>query len=189
MKKLILLLTILIFGTLISCGENDSHAIEVKSIDYQSIGDSISNLAQQALLKEVSAHLQADGVAATLQYCNSNALGLTDSLSELYAVTLSRLSLKNRNPLNVPSTQEAELIGLMEKHQTYDTVIYNDKTPTYYKTIRVGMPACLKCHGVPQQDISPETLTLIDSLYPQDLAKNYAFGDFRGVWRIQFEGE
>lgn len=186
MKKIRLLLPVLLIVTLFSCSESDSKTMKVKSINYQSIGDSITNLAQQSLLKEVSSHMQNEGAPATLSYCNIHALGITDSLSKAHNVVLERLSLKNRNPLNAASSEEKELISGMEQHKTYDTVLYKGKSATYYKTINVGMPACLKCHGAPEQDISPETLALIDSLYPNDLAKNYAFGDFRGVWRIQF---
>lgn len=189
MKPIFLFIYILLIGCLISCTDSNSTEIEVKSINYKAIGDSLSNLAQQALLKEVSLRIHEDGIPEALSYCNIKGLALIDSMTNTHNVIFSRLSTKNRNPLNAPSTFETSLLKEMESLVIYDTLILKGKNPTYYKSIHLGMPACLKCHGVPNKDISAETISLIDSFYPKDLARNYSFSDFRGAWRIEFPEE
>jgi len=48
------------------------------------------------------------------------------------------------------------------------------------------MPACLKCHGVPESDIDSATVQKLRALYPTDLATGYRLNDFRGLWKIEF---
>jgi cytochrome c553 len=57
----------------------------------------------------------------------------------------------------------------------------------YYKPIRIVMPACLKCHGVPGTDIDSVTIQKLQSLYPADLATGYRLNDFRGLWKVEFK--
>ena len=68
-----------------------------------------------------------------------------------------------------------------------DTVVHTENEVLFYKSIRLGMPACLKCHGKPETDINSETLTVLKDKYPNDLAINYSIGDFRGAWKIVFQ--
>lgn len=173
-----------------SCSSNDSEdnneQLEITSIDYIHLGDSISNLAQQALLMEVSNHLKAEGVISTLKYCNIHALPLLDSVSKTHHLEISRISNKNRNPNNKASEEENTVLDYLS-NQKYDTIIESGNKIVYYKTIRLGMPACIKCHGIPEKDISSDAVRIIDSLYPKDQAKNYSLGEFRGAWKIEFK--
>jgi len=61
----------------------------------------------------------------------------------------------------------------------------NGKT-IYYKPIKIGMPACLNCHGTEGKEIAMKTLVAIRQKYPDDLATGYKEGEFRGMWKITF---
>ena len=56
----------------------------------------------------------------------------------------------------------------------------------YYKPIKIGMPACLKCHGSSETEINAVTFEKLNTLYPHDLATGYKLKDFRGLWKIEF---
>ena len=155
---------------------------------YIEQGRSISRKMQGILLSNVSSAIQNGGPAHAIAFCNTRAIPLTDSLSELEGVKISRISDKNRNPKNVASSDELELINQFKTNNAKDTVLSwdNNENYVYYSTIKTGMPACMKCHGSVGSDIRPETLNALDSLYPEDKARNYALGDFRGLWKIEF---
>jgi hypothetical protein len=44
---------------------------------------------------------------------------------------------------------------------------------------------CLQCHGDPANDISPETLNKIQTLYPDDAATGYKTNELRGIWVVE----
>ncbi|MFZ9028637.1 MAG: Tll0287-like domain-containing protein [Crocinitomicaceae bacterium] len=170
--------------------ESDSMQ-EEKIVDLQKYieqGRSISQKMQGILLSNVSSAMQKGGPAHAIAFCNTRAIPLTDSLSEVEGVKISRISDKNRNPNNFASSDELKLINQFKTNNLKDTVLSwdNNENYVYYSTIKTGMPACMKCHGSVDADISSETLNALDSLYPEDKAKNYSLGDFRGLWKIEF---
>lgn len=180
---------------LVACSNNpqmESDSLqEEQAVDLQKYldqGRSISQKMQGILLSNVSSAMQNGGPAHAIAFCNTRAIPLTDSLSEVEGVKISRISDKNRNPNNIASSDELELINQFKINNVKDTVLSwdNNENYFYYSTIKTGMPACMKCHGSVDTDISPETLNALDSLYPEDKARNYALGDFRGLWKIEF---
>lgn len=179
---------------LYSCNNQSSETIEStdqqetdNAVSFYDQGREISQAMQGILLSNVSAAIQAGGTAHAVEFCNTRALPLTDSLSQVHNVVISRVSDHNRNPKNAANETELALFDLMKKNSTKDTVLQADGIATYYSVIKTGMPACIKCHGTPETDIEPSTLHMIDSLYPSDKAKNYKLGDFRGAWKIVFK--
>jgi hypothetical protein len=96
--------------------------------------------------------------------------------------------VKYRNEANVPTDFEVKLLEHLEKMSANikDTLIVSLGKATYYKPILIGMPTCLKCHGS-EKEIDSKTLEIINDRYPNDLAKGYKMGDFRGAWKIEFD--
>lgn len=156
--------------------------------NYFERGRSISQKMQGILLSNVSGAMQNGGPAHAVDFCNTRAIPLTDSISDLEHLTISRISDKNRNPDNTASAEELDLISEFKQKKLKDTVLKwnSNSNYTYYATIKTGMPACMKCHGNVETDINAETLQVLDSLYPEDKARNYVLGDFRGLWKIEF---
>jgi hypothetical protein len=132
------------------------------------------------------------GPAGAIRYCNVHATPLVDSLSKEFNCGVSRLSLKNRNPLNSPMTQEEEqlmneyLNNTLEGNELKDTLLTSDGHTFYYRPIMLGMEGCLSCHGKPGEQINEETVSALADMYPADKAVDYQLGDFRGAWRVAF---
>lgn len=181
MRKLmfVLLSTLL----LTACGnpKNPKDLTELKSQM-----DNAATEAQKALLAHVSSAIEKGGTEYAVDFCNLKALAITDSLSEQYGYSISRITDRNRNPENGLETETERLIfeQFKENNELTDSLLIVNNQLHFYKRINAGMPACIKCHGKPETDIESGTLTKIKSLYPADLATGYALNDFRGLWKI-----
>lgn len=159
------------------------HSIDQVTIDYIQLGDSLANNAQNILLSNVAGAIQTGGFAHAVEFCNTQATFLTDSLSgETYRI--SRISEKNRNPSNAASVEELEILQSFDPDHPQTTIEADGKT-IYYKAIKIGMPTCLKCHGT-EESIDPEAARMIREKYPDDKATGYSEGDLRGAWKIVF---
>lgn len=183
------------FVVLISCNLPEIPLEEskvVEEINYYEVGKEISAIAQSELLKNVSSAMQEGGPVYAIKYCNVHATPLTDSLSKQFGCNISRLSLKARNPENIPLNKvEEDLLNSYFRRSSEvgglnDTIIKSEGSVIYYRPILIGMEACLKCHGQIDSDISKETYATLLELYPEDKAFGYKMGDFRGVWRLAF---
>ncbi len=176
--------TIFVFTACSEPEETEQSTVDTDAYIHR--GDSLSMLAQQALLMKVSHGLQTEGPAATLEFCHENASPIIDSLSEVFGVHIGRISSQNRNPKNAATSEEEMLLARFAAGLK-DTFVINNDVKTYYKAIHIGMPACLLCHGVPETDIQPATLEKIREHYPNDKATGYHSGELRGAWKIVFE--
>lgn len=179
-----------VFGGCQSGSENKMSAEDYSK--FQQTGDKISNITQGVLLANVGEAIQKGGPKNAVSFCNLNASLIADSLNQKYNCQISRVSAKNRNPGNALQNKTDNLLWKFFSAQSpngssKDTIVSLNGEITYYKPINIGMPACLKCHGVPGQDIDPETFTELQKLYPNDLATNYKLNDFRGLWKIKFQ--
>lgn len=158
-------------------------------------GKHITTATQKELLKNVSSAMQRGGPVYAIDFCNTRAMELTDSLSEAYNCTIERISLKNRNPDNYPDSkpEKQQLLAYEKMHEKgkhiMPTVRFVNGNVVYYKPILVGMETCLKCHGTPENGMSEQTREQLTCLYPQDKATGYELHDFRGSWKVTFEIE
>lgn len=158
--------------------------------EFQKKGNEISMSAQATLLQNVGISIQKGGPQYAVEFCNLEASGIIDSLNEHYSCTISRITDKNRNPnASLATKTDKDLWRIFNQGTLTDTLISDNKSLTFYKPIKIGMPACLKCHGNPETDINTATKQKLQSLYPKDLATGYTLGDFRGLWKIEFERE
>lgn len=182
--KLKPILFFFVLTAIFSCKNNENQKVSYE--DYKKRGDSLSQEAQQNLLKHLSKAIADSGVANAIQYCNINADKLTNAGAKKNSnFTIQRVTDKNRNPNNQLKTPQDKLVFEHFKTAKNDTVVYNNDEVIYYKPIRIMMPTCIKCHGT-KEDIAPEVSKKIKQLYPKDLAINYKQGDLRGMWKIKF---
>ena len=173
---------------LFSC--NSKKISEETYAEFQKKGTEISNNAQSVLLANVGKAIQTGGTVYAVEFCNLEASGIVDSLNQANNCVISRVSEKNRNLQNkLKTSTEKGLWKIFETKNLTDTLIQEQNKLVYYKSIKTGLPACLKCHGQPGSDIEPSTFDKIQSLYPADLATGYKLNDFRGLWKIEFSVE
>jgi len=158
--------------------------------DWLDEGDQIVSNTFATLSSHLKSALQRGGVQEAVQYCHLNAYPLVDSLSRVHRASIRRISLKVRNPEDLPDRFEERALNRAQKMLAEGKTIepwvehYPEET-AYYAPIYVR-DLCLKCHGTPGKTISSEDYDLIKKLYPEDEAIGYQEGDWRGLWSIRF---
>lgn len=184
---------IFLAGVIGSCQPKTGGKIDAEVYSrFQQAGNEISNTSQKVLLTNVAKAMQNGGPENAVSFCNLNASAITDSLNRVYNCEISRVSAKNRNPQNaLQNKTDEEIWNFFSVHTSEafprDTLVASKGEMIYYKPIKIGMETCLKCHGMPQQDIDSETYARLQKLYPNDLATGYRMNDFRGLWKIRFQ--
>ncbi len=180
---------LIVFGVfMFSCNQNNSKIDSETYLEFQNKGTNISNLSQVTLLTNVGKAIQKGGSEYAVEFCNLKVSSIIDSLNIANNCVISRVSAKNRNPENgLKGNQEKEFWTLFQNNQLGDTLVQTKQKLVYYKPIKIGMPACLKCHGNLEIEINSATSEKLQTLYPHDLATGYKLKDFRGLWKIEFE--
>lgn len=154
-------------------------------------GDEISQEAQQALISALQEAIAGKGVEGAIEFCNIEALPITQETADKYQIKVKRVSLKTRNPHNNPDENELQVLeayayNVENNIETRPNVqkIGGGETLLYTKAIQIPSGLCLNCHGEPGKDIHEETLNKINELYPDDKATGYKVGDLRGMWSL-----
>jgi len=169
---------------------------EKQSQEYQNrsalaieTGQNIASQTQGILGKNLMAAIQSKGTEHALSFCSIKAIPLTDSMAIALNTKIKRVSDKNRNPEN--KANEAELayiaaaklaISKGEKPKPQLTIV-GEKQIGYYPIMTNKM--CMQCHGQPETEVLPNTLSKIHQLYPNDLAMGYKLNELRGIWVIE----
>jgi hypothetical protein len=159
---------------------------------HQALGDSLVQLAQAELLRNVSQAMAEGGAPNAIDFCNIHAGGIVAKLAEEWNCTLRRTSLQYRNPEARPNEAEENLLNWyagLPKGEWTSTVWREENLVHYASPIQMAMPACLQCHGIPGSDISEGTMAVILENYPEDKATGYQAGDLRGMWHLTFDPE
>lgn len=174
----------------VSCQQSPRKLTQPEKETFLALGDSITSEVQRVLLKNVSEQIAKGGTVRAVEFCNENAVSLTNS-SRINTFEINRLSNKNRNPNNEIKSeidQQAwnEISTLMNNTSLPKHLLKEQgESVYYYKAIPIGMPTCLACHGNEQTEITPETLQIITAKYPYDKATNYTMGELRGIWKVK----
>lgn len=132
-------------------------------------------------LKETLTKALEKSPEAAIDVCSKRAPELAKEASTAM-VTVGRSALKLRNPKNAPKPWlekvMAELATEKSGSEAFRVVTLPDGTVGYAEAIWTGAP-CLVCHG---QTIAPALEAKIKAAYPNDLARGFSEGDFRGVF-------
>ena len=177
--------TLLLAFIAVSCKHATKNEKEISALKNQA--DSIATVSQMILLQNVAGAIQKGGIDYAVEFCNIQAMPLTDSIAEGLNVYIQRLSDKNRNPANAIKTQADSLAWKKIKSKKVDFIEqHNNGEVYYYKPILIAMPTCVKCHGG-KSDIAESTQNSIAQKYPGDKAVNYKLGDLRGMWKIKLK--
>lgn len=192
MKKTILLSSIFLLS-LASCKqktkdeniqESDQEIVENQ---LKTQGDSLTTVTQQFIVKNLTEAIQKEGLEYAVDFCNINAIGLTNSAVEHFNGKIQRISDKNRNSDNNLKTQtDKDIFESFRKNEKLNDSLFKTETEyVYYKRINLAMPTCIQCHGK-VEEINPKVLSKIQKHYPNDKAQNYELNDFRGLWKVTF---
>ncbi|WP_299336279.1 DUF3365 domain-containing protein [uncultured Psychroserpens sp.] len=174
---------------------NGKHKQQVES-DFENLpfgerGLKYALTTKSVLGKNLMSKLQNEGTLKALEFCNSEAYPLTDSMALVHNAVIKRASDKPRNPNNTANSEELNYIKEFKRQLLNEQEIKpivsetDDKVNVYYPIITNSM--CLQCHGKPKTMINVETLNTIAKLYPKDKAIGYDINEVRGIWSVSFE--
>lgn len=155
---------------------------------YADIGLEYALETKKVLGKTLMGTIQKKGTIEALDFCNVQAMPLTDSMAVKYNASIKRVSDKNRNPNNKANAEELKYIAQFKKEMVQNqeikpVVIEKGNKVQFYYPIETNT-MCLQCHG---KQIKPEVVTQILKLYPKDLAVGYNESEVRGIWSITFD--
>ena len=147
----------------------------------QSIVMEFANTLKPRLLEAIA----QGGLEHAVQVCASEAPLIADQLAQSSGWSVKRVSLLPRNSLLAsPDTFEKNILqqfaaqqasGESGQNMAYSQI---DNTRFRFMQAQVVEGLCLNCHGT---SIDPELLTVIDRLYPDDIARGYSLGQIRGA--------
>lgn len=184
------LLALLLTLTAAACGgsEDDEVSPEIEAAVFE-LGNSTSQALMGTLVTQLTAAMQEGGAVHAVDFCSTSAIQLTAGVALEQGLDVKRTSMKYRNPANAPDEDETEALRYFESAMAE---VGEMPLPWVQKASReeyrfyrplVVAPPCLNCHGSPAE-IDPAVQTILDERYPDDLATDYAVGDFRGVIRV-----
>ena len=160
-------------------------------IDYLAEGKIIATSSQGVLGKNLTNAIKTGGTKYAVEFCNVEAIPLTDSMAHELGATIKRVTDKTRNSNNQANENELALINHMKeelssgKTPTPQMVEINGKMVGYYGIVTNEM--CVKCHGDKKADIETQTYKKIQALYPSDKAMGYAVNELRGMWVVEMD--
>lgn len=187
MKRSILLLSLIFI--LFSCKEKKDTSQSPKAETTAKTGLEYAQATQQLLGQNLNKAMQEKGVLHALEFCNVQALPLTQKMEKEHNAVIKRVSDRNRNPGNSANKEELYYIASFKKQiaegEDPEPVLVpsEGKTRFYYPIITNKM--CLQCHGKPEE-MQTEVLQKIKLLYPQDKALGYSENEVRGIWSIEY---
>ena len=134
-------------------------------------------------LKAALAEGMAEGPEAALAVCRVKAPHIAEVVGS-ETLTVGRTSHKLRNPANAPRAWMKPLLEeAASKEKAEPRVVdLGSGRLGYVEPIYVGAP-CLTCHG---EVVGPAVESKIAELYPEDKARGFAEGDFRGLFWAEF---
>jgi hypothetical protein len=158
---------------------------------YGKTGFEYAKATQEALGKNLVKAIQQNGTVGAIRFCNNTAIKLTDSMSVMHNAIIKRVTDKPRNPNNLVSREEQGYINafkeLVSAEVVVEPIVKNENGEVYFYYPITTNAMCLQCHGKPDDQIPPEVMATLKSLYPNDKAIGYDVNEVRGMWSIVFE--
>ena len=182
--KIMLLPAILLSATLLNATSNKEIKQEAK--------DAITKL-KNTLQTHLKENLKKGGVSQAADFCSTKAQAITHEINVSFAkeTTIHRISLKYRNSVNSPKTDERKVLQSMQKDFDAGKALpdllvkkIHDNTYKVYKPIYISKGVCLKCHGDVSK-LDKKAYSSIGKNYPNDKALNYKMGDLRGAFVVK----
>jgi len=142
-----------------------------------------------SLKKELVAAMGDGGPINALEVCNVKAMPISADATSNSDAMVSRVSLKNRNPLNIPNEwQELVLKDFDQRAAAGENVesmasaqVVKLDSGKHQLRFMKALPTggvCLACHG---QQIDASVKSRLNELYPADRATGYSVGEVRGA--------
>lgn len=168
-----------------SAAEYDKAAlVEEAKVAVQALGGN--------LMQELQLAMKAGGPLNAIPVCNEKAPEIANAVSTAQSLQISRVSLKNRNPVMgkandwqttvLQDFDTRKAAGESPDTLAFTQIIEHDGKSEFrfMKAIPTG-GQCLGCHGA---NLEPAVSAKIAELYPEDKAVGYKEGDLRGAFVV-----
>ncbi len=125
------------------------------------------------------------GPEVAIEVCKLQAPAIAASVATENAI-IGRTTTKTRNSDNAAKEWMKPLLDYYSNHpdEHESKVVRIDKQTVGYVEPIFVKSMCLNCHG---SEIAPSIASQLDKDYPEDKAKGYSEGDFRGLFWIEFQ--
>lgn len=144
-----------------------------------------------ALKSELTAAMQAGGPLQAIAVCNDRAPAIAEAVSLKRGMSLSRVSLRYRNPDNAANAWQATVLRDFEQRlalgEPADLLTWQEiagdagqREFRFMKAIPTGA-ICLTCHG---ESIAQPVAEKIAEFYPDDRATGFREGELRGAFVV-----
>lgn len=140
------------------------------------------------LKAELEAAMKTGGPVEAMSVCQIKAPELARRISAEQAMSVKRVSLKNRNPtMGVANEWQTTVLNDFETRKAGGEDLANleytelvDDEFRFMKAIPTSA-VCLVCHGT---NLNSSVTDKLAELYPQDQATGYSEGDIRGAFVV-----
>jgi hypothetical protein len=168
-------------------GSKDT-AFEEALIDARKVSSQLAEKVRGLLLQEIG----RGGFSSAVRVCSELAEEITLQLNAQTGHDVRRVSLKYRNPNNVPDAYEQrkleEFNVLNQKkelsNEYFEMIEEQGKKYLRYLRPLIVSPLCITCHG-PKENIPQEVKAILAERYPDDRATGFLVGDVRGAITVK----
>lgn len=137
---------------------------------------------------ELEAAMKAGGPVEAMGICHTKAPEIAKAVSAEKGLQVSRVSLKNRNPvMGAANEWQTALLNDFEAKKAAGTdpatLVHAEVVGSEFRFMKAIPTAavCLNCHGT---NLSPAVTAKLSELYPNDNAVGYKEGDLRGAFVV-----
>ena len=143
----------------------------------------IAEETKKNLVTNLTQKISEKGAENALEFCNVNAIPLTESVAKNHKINIKRVSDQPRNQLNIANEKEIKYINLFKER-----IANGEKLKPEVVTQQLYVPIitnsmCLQCHGKIEES-NPKLATKIKQLYPKDKATGYSENQVRGIFVV-----
>jgi Protein of unknown function (DUF3365) len=162
--------------------------VEQALMDARQISSDLADKVRGLLLKEID----IGGFVGAVKVCSEMAQGITREFNARSGHTVRRISLRYRNPWNMPDEyerrklEELDLLNKKKKIKNEYVAVIEEGGQKYLRYMRplVAVPLCVNCHG-PKENIPADVKTILAEKYPEDRATGFLVGDLRGAISVK----
>ncbi len=152
--------------------------------EARQVSSELAEKVRGLLLQEIG----KGGFASAVKVCSEMAQQMTLEFNARTGHMVRRVSLKYRNPQNVPDEYERRKLEELDllnrkkgmRNEYYEVVEDQGKRYLRYLKPLLVLPLCINCHG-PKENISADVNTILAEKYPEDRATGFLVGDLRGA--------
>ena len=143
----------------------------------------IAEETKKNLVTNLTQKISEKGAENALEFCNVNAIPLTESVAKNHKINIKRVSDQPRNQLNIANEKEIKYINLFKERIANGEKLKPEVVTQQLYVPIITNPMCLQCHGKIEES-NPKLATKIKQLYPKDKATGYSENQVRGIFVV-----